>query len=44
VRLPGLADGEDIEQFAAARRAVGRTGVAILAELHALIAGALQPV
>jgi hypothetical protein len=38
VSLPGLADGEDIEQFVAARRDAGRTNAAILAELHALIA------
>ena len=38
VSLPGLADGEDIEQFIAARRSAGRTDADILAELQALIA------
>jgi hypothetical protein len=39
VSLPGLADGEDIEQFVEARRSDGRTDADILAELRALIAG-----
>jgi hypothetical protein len=38
VTLPGLADGEDIEQFVDARRGEGRTDADILAELRALIA------
>jgi hypothetical protein len=38
VSLPGLADGEDIEQFIDARRSSGRRDAAILAELLALIA------
>ena len=38
VSLPGLSDGEDIEQFIAARRSAGRTDAEILAELRALIA------
>lgn len=38
VSLPGLADGEDIEQFVAARRSAGHGDADILAELHALIA------
>ena len=37
VRLPGLADGEDIEQWIAARRACGIPDAEILAELLALI-------
>lgn len=37
VTLPGLAEGEDIEQFIEARRAAGRTDAGILAELVALI-------
>jgi hypothetical protein len=37
VTLPGLADGEDIEQFIEIRRASGRTDVEILAELQALL-------
>ena len=37
VVLPGLAEGEDIEQFIAVRRALGRTDVDIRAELAALI-------
>ena len=40
VRLPGLSDGEDIEQFLAARRAIGRTDADILAELRSLIESA----
>jgi hypothetical protein len=40
VALPGLADGEDIEQFIASRRAHGRNDADILAELQALIAPA----
>jgi hypothetical protein len=40
VTLPGLADGEDIEQFVEARRGMGRTDADILAELHALIEAA----
>jgi hypothetical protein len=45
VRLPGLADGEDVERFVAARRSHGRTDVDILAELRGLIAaaGTLEP-
>jgi hypothetical protein len=38
VSLPGLTDGEDIEQFTEARRSAGRTDAEILAELQALIA------
>ena len=38
IRLPGLAEGEDIEQWIAGRRAYGRSDAQILAELHALIA------
>jgi hypothetical protein len=38
VRLPGLAEGEDIEQFIEARRSIGRTDADILAELLVLIA------
>lgn len=38
VSLPGLAEGEDIEQFIAARRSTGRAAAEILAELQALIA------
>ena len=38
VRLPGLSDGEDIEQFIAARRTAGRRDAEILAELRALLA------
>ena len=37
VRLPGLCDGEDIEQWIAARRASGLADAAILAELRTLI-------
>jgi hypothetical protein len=37
VRLPELADGEDIEQWVAARRHAGCRDEAILAELRALI-------
>jgi hypothetical protein len=37
VSLPGLSEGEDIEQFVEARRGAGRTDAAILAELRALI-------
>jgi hypothetical protein len=37
VRLPGLSDGEDIEQWAARRRTEGRGDAAILADLRALI-------
>jgi hypothetical protein len=37
IRLPGLSDGEDIEQWAAARRARGLTAAGILAELRGLI-------
>jgi hypothetical protein len=40
VRLPGLAEGEDIEQFLEARRAAGRTDADILAELRGLIESA----
>jgi hypothetical protein len=40
VRLPGLADGEDIEQFIAYRRSHGHSDSEILAELRALIASA----
>jgi hypothetical protein len=43
VRLAGLADGEDIEQWLASRRAAGHTDEAILAELNTLIAGVLHP-
>lgn len=38
VALPGLAEGDDIEQFLAARRAQGRHDGEILAELRELIA------
>jgi hypothetical protein len=38
VALPGLADGEDIEQFVESRRSDGLTDADILAELRALIA------
>jgi hypothetical protein len=38
VPLPGLADGEDIEQFVESRRNSGATFADILAELRALIA------
>ena len=41
VALPGLADGEDIEQFIAARRAAGCSDTAILARISALIAAPL---
>ena len=37
IRLPGLSEGEDIEQWAASRRACGLTGAGILAELRGLI-------
>jgi hypothetical protein len=37
VRLPDLAEGEDIEQFIEARRAMGRTDADILTEMLALI-------
>lgn len=37
IRLPGLSDGDDIEQWAAGRRACGLTDAAILAELRCLI-------
>jgi len=40
VSLPGLGDGEDIEQWAAARRSCGLTAAEILIELHTLIAAA----
>lgn len=40
VALPGLSDGEDIEQFIDSRRSLGHTDAAILAELRALIAPA----
>ena len=38
IRLPGLSDGEDIEQWIAGRRTAGRSDGEILAELHALMA------
>jgi hypothetical protein len=38
VSLPGLADGDDIEQFIDARRSAGGTDSEILSELHTLIA------
>jgi hypothetical protein len=38
VSLPGLADGEDIEQFIEARRSQGRSDGEILAELQELVA------
>jgi hypothetical protein len=38
VSLPGLSDGDDIEQFIEVRRKAGRSDAEILAELHALIA------
>jgi hypothetical protein len=38
VSLPGLADGEDIEQFVESRRDAGATFADILAELRGLIA------
>ncbi len=37
VSLPGLAEGEDIEQFIEARGGTGRTDAEILAELRALL-------
>jgi hypothetical protein len=37
VRLPGLADGDDIEQWIADRRSSGKSDAEILAELHTLI-------
>lgn len=37
VTLPGLAEGEDIEQFAESRRQIGRTDADILTELRDLI-------
>jgi hypothetical protein len=37
VRLPGLTDSEDIEQWIAASRCCGFTDAEILAELHALV-------
>jgi hypothetical protein len=37
VRLPGLSDGDDIEQWIDARRYYGRSDAEILAELSALI-------
>jgi hypothetical protein len=37
VSLPGLAEGEDIEQFIAARRSAGCADAEIIAELQALI-------
>jgi hypothetical protein len=40
VGLPGLSDGEDIEQWAAIRRAEGRGDAGIRAELLALVAEA----
>lgn len=40
VSLPGLSDGEDIEQFAAARRSAGCSDVEILDDLLALIEAA----
>lgn len=42
VTLPGLSEGEDIEQWTAARRTAGRSDAEILAELRALIAGGLD--
>ena len=41
VRLPGLSDGEDLEEWAAIRRAAGRGADEIMAELLALVAGAV---
>ena len=38
VSLPGLSDGEDIEQFLAARKSAGRRDAEALAELRALMA------
>ena len=40
VSLPGLADGEDVEQFVEGRRLKGRSDADILAELRGLIAAA----
>jgi uncharacterized repeat protein (TIGR04076 family) len=40
VRLEGLSDGEDIEQWAARRREEGRADASVQAELLALVAGA----
>ncbi len=40
VRLPGLSDGEDIEQWAAIRRAEGRGDAEVRSELLALAAAA----
>jgi hypothetical protein len=37
VMLPGLAEGEDIEQWIAGRRALGIAKTAILAELRLLV-------
>jgi hypothetical protein len=37
VRLPGLADGDDIEQWIAGRRSSGKSDADILAELRTLI-------
>lgn len=42
VRLPGLADGEDIEQWRATARAQGRADGAILGHLLTLIENGLQ--
>jgi hypothetical protein len=41
IRLPGLSDGEDIEQWAATRRSSGLTDAEILTELVALIEAAV---
>jgi hypothetical protein len=41
VRLPGLCNGEDIEQWVAHRRADGRTDAEVRAELLALVAPAI---
>ena len=38
ISLPGLSDGDDIEQFLEARRKAGRSDAEILAELRAMIA------
>ena len=37
IELPGLSEGDDIEQWIAGRRALGIANTAILAELHLLV-------
>ena len=37
IGLPGLSEGDDIEQFIEHRRALGRSNAEILSDLHDLI-------